>query len=142
MDAEADEQRGDNEQESPRPAWLTEPCPPWCIAEHQLQDHDADRSHISDSVMVPAITLLGRRTQPRASVRQAEHRPPVLVPDAVLTLPSGDQVSGLPLCVVLHRPVGSHITWVYIGDGGPDGLEVSGETAWLLIEAVGSVLGR
>lgn len=35
-----------------RPFWLTEPCPPWCAAEHLDTDHDHDRHHESDGVEV------------------------------------------------------------------------------------------
>lgn len=38
-----------------RRSWLTEPCPAWCSADHEGQDHPADRYHCSPQVLVPAI---------------------------------------------------------------------------------------
>ncbi|MBF4563300.1 hypothetical protein ITJ43_14290 [Microbacterium sp. VKM Ac-2870] len=38
-----------------RPSWLTEPCPSWCQADHQDQDHPDDRYHQSRQVLVSVV---------------------------------------------------------------------------------------
>lgn len=35
------------ESAAPRPAWLTEPCPPWCNENHREQNYYGDRHHFA-----------------------------------------------------------------------------------------------
>ena len=78
-------------------------CPPWCVAVHAPDDHPHDRKHVSRDVAVPVTTL-----------------------DATGDLASAarDVVRGAELVVTLHRRVGSAETWVYLGDGFEQRVEV------------------
>ncbi|HEX7740354.1 MAG TPA: hypothetical protein VF426_11985 [Marmoricola sp.] len=50
--------------QSERPSWLEETCPPWCAREHHEHDHAEDRVHGSEPVYVPVVrrssTIPGR----------------------------------------------------------------------------------
>lgn len=41
--------------EQSRASWQTEPCPSWCVREHQDDDHPDDRYHDSDTTVVSAV---------------------------------------------------------------------------------------
>lgn len=89
---------------TPPPPWLTEICPPWCVVMHEREDHPRDRQHMSAALSVPVTKLRG----------VGEHPPP-----------EGDHVVAEDMAVVLHRRVGSDATWLYVGDGRHQGLELS-----------------
>jgi hypothetical protein len=76
--------------ESSRPTWLDEPCPPWCLREHDEDDHPEDREHRGAAIDV-AVVATGE--------------------DAV---PVTDALSHLDLVVQLHRRVGGPEEWVSI----------------------------
>ncbi|GIG25284.1 DUF6907 domain-containing protein [Cellulomonas denverensis] len=86
------------------PPWLTETCPPWCVVLHEVADHERDRRHVSASLSVPVLALRG----------VGEPLPP-----------EEDEVTGEDLALVLHRRVGDDETWLYVGDGRNQGLELS-----------------
>lgn len=44
---------------SPRPSWLTAPCPAWCVRQHAEDDHPEDRYHQSEPAIVPAVVGTG-----------------------------------------------------------------------------------
>lgn len=44
---------------TPRPIWLTETCPSWCVREHHEQDFPDDRYHRSEPSSFPAIVVAG-----------------------------------------------------------------------------------
>ena len=44
---------------APRPTWLTETCPSWCVREHHEQDFPDDRYHRSEPSTFPAIVVTG-----------------------------------------------------------------------------------
>jgi hypothetical protein len=89
------------------PQWLTEPCPPWCVVLHEQCDHERDRRHVSSSLVVPVVELRG-----------------IGEPDP----PEEDQSVGEELALCLHRRVGSADTWLYVGDGSRQALELSPES--------------
>lgn len=97
------------------PPWLTETCPSWCVVIHEPEDHPRDRQHMSAMLSVPVLELRG-----------VGESPP----------PEGDQVAGEDLAVVLHRRVGSTATWLYVGDGRRQGLELSADSWERLVPAV------
>ncbi|WP_392390977.1 DUF6907 domain-containing protein [Nocardioides sp. LHD-245] len=76
--------------ESSRPTWLAEPCPPWCLREHDEDDHPDDREHRGEAVDL-AVVATGE--------------------DAV---PVTDALAPLELVVQLHRRVGAPVEWVSI----------------------------
>lgn len=41
----------------PAPAWLTTPCPAWCIDRHGEGDHPDDRLHVSRTLSQPLLTM-------------------------------------------------------------------------------------
>ncbi|AGB22148.1 hypothetical protein Mycsm_01755 [Mycobacterium sp. JS623] len=106
-------------------------CPFWCIGEHDQDDDDASRRHVSRSVLVPGIALI-----PPQGLNA------IGTTDARIDLPGGEQAVGVMLSVVLHGRTGSPLTWVYLGDGGRNGWDISSETTWLLIEAVKELLNE
>lgn len=103
------------------PTWLTEPCPAWCVVLHADDDHPADRSHQSASLAVPVTQLRGI----------GEHPPP-----------PGDAVDTLDLAVVLHRRVGAAQTWLYVGDGQHQGLELDLGSWTRVLTAVDHLVDR
>lgn len=52
----------------------------------------------------------------------------------------GEPAIGITLSVLLHGRTGSPLTWVFTDQGGPHGLEISSETAWLFIDAAKELL--
>ncbi|WGX97977.1 DUF6907 domain-containing protein [Nocardioides sp. L-11A] len=76
--------------ESSRPTWLDEPCPSWCLREHDEDDHPEDREHRGEPVDL-AVVATGE--------------------DAV---PVTDALAPLDLIVQLHRRVGAPVEWVSI----------------------------
>jgi hypothetical protein len=76
--------------------------------------------------------------------RDANHRSSAVgevgMTDGRIELSGGDEAVGVTLSVVLHSRSGSALTWVYVGGGGPGGLEISRETAWLLASSLSELL--
>ncbi|MFI7632413.1 DUF6907 domain-containing protein [Microbispora rosea] len=52
-----------------RPAWLTQPCPAWCVEKHHDSDDPEDRNHRSDTLITPLLTMdfinYGSPTEPQ-----------------------------------------------------------------------------
>lgn len=76
--------------ESSRPSWLNESCPPWCLREHEEDDHPEDREHRGDAVVISVV---------------ASGADEVAV---------GDLLRPTELVVQLHRRVGVGVEWVSI----------------------------
>ena len=104
---------------TPTPSWLTEPCPPWCSRAHTPLDHPDDRAHTSEPITIPTVERI-----PMASADGIRYRQ-----------------DALTLQVGLHRLIGAHDTWVYIGDGFERGIEVPPLAARQLADALCRVLG-
>lgn len=97
------------------PPWLAEACPPWCVVMHEQRDHVRDRRHVSASLTVPVTELRG-------------------IGDP--TTPEEDQALAEELALCLHRRVGSRDTWLYVGDGRHQGLELSTDSWARVVPAV------
>jgi hypothetical protein len=98
-----------------RPSWATAPCPAWCEAEHDEDDHPDDREHESKHHDVPGVV----RVDESAGTCQGE---------------------AATLDVVRHQHVGDHEQWVFVGDDRR-WLDVSLETAMRLRDALTAVIG-
>lgn len=106
-------------------AWQVDDCPSWCVGGHRDDDRPADRVHTSAGESVEGRRLVGtvvEREGPRDDVRQAE------------------------VTVVLRRRDGAAETWVYVGDGFDQYLELDLPT-WsrlllLLSRALSAGTGR
>lgn len=72
-----------------RPTWLTELCPPWCVAEHRQHDHPDDRVHRGESTTLAGF--LARGAVPTEFEEEPAH-----------------------LGVQVLRPVGGSTTWVEV----------------------------
>jgi hypothetical protein len=77
------------------------PCPPWCVADHAVDDDRGRMRHRGATVTVPGIAVRGA--------------PP-------------HDVHGVELLIELHADHGDPVVAVYIGDG-EDGLDITTETA-------------
>ncbi|PJJ61923.1 DUF6907 domain-containing protein [Compostimonas suwonensis] len=97
-----------------RPAWQQTPCPPWCVQEHADADPPADRRHVGSGHPVPVVLAPGGR----AVATSAE------------------------LSMIVWRFDGSPETWVYLGDGTGQRIEVSLESARRLFAQLPGQLGR
>ncbi|GAB2563717.1 DUF6907 domain-containing protein [Leucobacter ruminantium] len=93
---------------APKPAWLTEPCPPWCTATHQQQVIEADRRHEGDLTVVPVIVR-----QPPTDT-SSNHLP---------AEPRTGEVD-----VTAFRDLATPETWVVIAEG-PQSIEFTRESA-------------
>lgn len=114
-----------------RPAWQVEECPAWCVVLHTTDDHESDRRHVSASLSVPVREL-----------RPADAAPPV-VGEPDLSGPDdgpGDRTVATELAVCLQRRDGGPTTWVYVGDGTHQALELSADSWHRLLPALDRVL--
>lgn len=93
---------------TPKPHWLTEPCPSWCDGDHTGQEHVVDRRHQTELAALPAIV----RHCDQSNSDQEQHE--TAVAEEVI--------------VVMHRRVGGGETWVAIA-AERQGIEISVETA-------------
>lgn len=123
-------------------------CPQWCVGGHD--DEPESTRHCSETVLIPGIALVSRARCNGDGDGDGEGQPQ-LAPAGIgigslgagegcVVLPDGDCAVGVTLSVVLHQRSGCPLAWVYIGDGSPQGLEISVETAWLLVEGLRAVL--
>lgn len=111
-----------------RPAWQVEPCPGWCVVLHASDDHERDRKHISAALSVPVRQL--RAGKAGADGLFAEPEPG-----------TGDEHTvSTDLAVCLHRRDGARTTWVYVGDGTDQLLELTLESVVRLMPALDRVL--
>lgn len=118
-------------QSDDRPAWQVEACPAWCVVLHAEDDFESDRRHMSASLSVPAREL-----------RAASAAPPG-VGEADLPGPddgAGDRTVSTELAVCLQRRDGAPTTWVYVGDGTHQALELSADSWHRLLPALDRVL--
>ncbi len=53
---------------SSSPTWLDEPCPPWCVRDHEEDDHPEDRYHQSEPSLFAAIAGSGDQVPMTASL--------------------------------------------------------------------------
>ncbi len=115
-------------QEGPvRPA---EGCPAWCVVLHGAEDEAGDRRHVSASLAVPARML-----------RAGAVDPPLFgEPDP--DDGSGERTATADLAVCLHRRDGAPSTWVYVGDGSEQALELTVDSWHRLVPALDRVLDR
>ncbi len=119
-----------------RPVWQVEACPAWCVVLHGPDDPVRDREHVSASLAVPARQLLqGPRAVPS----------PFAEPDAP---PPGtgaegaDRTATTDLAVALHRRDGGPVTWLYVGDGAEQVLDLTVESWSRLVPALDRALDR
>jgi len=90
-----------------------EPCPPWCtVVDHVEGEEHQSRGFEIASMFAPLGSGSGVDTAPYP----------------------GD------LVVVLHRPVGGGTTWVYLGDGQRQGIELSIDSAARLLGSLQAIL--
>lgn len=100
-----------------RPAWQQSPCPAWCSGGHDDADHPDDRVHRSSSTSVPVIS---RR---------------------LIGVDPTEYVQGISDYEVgLVRRDGESMTWLFIGSGPEEYVEVSLESGHGLWEAVRRVV--
>lgn len=105
-------------------------CPHWCAGCHD----DEPALHCSEAVLVPGIALV-----PSSTARVGTGN--LSAGEGCIGLTGGNCAVGVTLSVVLHQRGNCPLVWVHIGDGSPQGLEISVETAWLLVRGLGVVLG-
>lgn len=120
--------------ERDRPSWQAEPCPPWCVVLHAQDDHPRDRTHVSASMSVPARQLLGgdgTRVSPFADPE------PAAAPGGA---EAHDRTATTDLAVCVHRRDGAATTWLYVGDGAVQHLELTAESWHRLVPAVDRAL--
>jgi hypothetical protein len=120
--------------EHDRPTWQADPCPDWCVVLHAQDDDVRDRSHVSTSMSVAARQLL---SGPGAAVSPFAEREPAGRPGTPEAL---DRTAAADLAVCLHRRDGARTTWVYVGDGAVQHLEMSAESWHRLMPALDRVL--
>ncbi|GHS88885.1 hypothetical protein AGMMS50218_13790 [Actinomycetota bacterium] len=92
-----------------RPAWQRDECPAWCVVVHADDDHPHDHKHVSASRAVPVVALAGS-TDGGGAGRDRD------VADEMV--------------VCLQRRDGGPDTWLYVGDGHDQRVEVTVES-WL-----------
>lgn len=110
---------------SGRPRWLTEECPAWCVAAHAEDDHPHDRHHLGTPLALAGTAL---RTGATGSGRGSE--------------PGADRAEGVELVLQLHRRVGAAETWLYVGDGFEQRLELTAESAERLLPLLRQALDQ
>ncbi|WP_133177004.1 hypothetical protein [Mycobacteroides abscessus] len=127
-------------------------CPQWCVGGHD--DEPEPVRHCSEAVLVPGIALAPSARRDGGGDGDGDGKNPsglassgmgvgnLSVSEGCIGLSGGDCAVGVTLSVVLHQHSDSPLVWVYIGDGSPQGLEVSVETAWLLVMRLRAVLGE
>jgi hypothetical protein len=99
-----------------RPAWQQDDCPAWCVVVHRDDDHPHDQKHISAVRAVPVVQLCA-------------------------TGPNGaDARKAAELVVVLQRRDGTTDTWLYVGDGDTQSIEVSPDCWRRLLGQLNEVL--
>jgi hypothetical protein len=102
---------------NPRPSWQRDECPAWCAVDHREDDHPDDRSHRTDTPAVPVIARARRF-------------------DDGLVFETG----AMEFEVGVSRPDGEVDTWIYVGAGPGQQLEVSRESAKRLLRALDAQL--
>lgn len=117
-----------------RPTWQVEPCPRWCVVLHAQDDDVRDRSHVSASLSVPTRQLLGT---PGSAVSPFAEPEPGAAPGSPEAL---DRTATADLAVCVHRRDGSPTTWVYVGDGAVQHLELTADSWHRLMPALDRVL--
>ena len=85
-------------------------CPPWCVADH--------RGELEGGVV--------------------RHRGPTVSLGVLLRHPDGRPQSA-ELMIEVHRSEGEQTTWVYVGDGTDQRLELSIESTALLAQALAAI---
>lgn len=103
-----------------RPTWQRDECPPWCDGDHREQDHEEDHAHRSTRASIAAIA--------RTVARSASDLPV-------------DGAEAVDLEVAVWQRDGSHQTWVYIGSGPSQCIEISVSSARRVMSALSALLG-
>ncbi len=98
---------------APRPTWQQDDCPSWCAVAHHEDDHPDDRKHVSVTRTVPVVELAVDGPTGRDVPRATE------------------------LVVLAQRRDGAVDTWLYVGDGREQLLQVT-PGSWRRL--VGSIL--
>jgi len=106
--------------DAPRPSWQHSPCPPWCQGGHREDDLCGDRVHRSAGV---EETLQARRTH---IVRGA------------LEVATGPE----EFTAGLARSEGEDTTWLYVGAGAGQQIEIALDDLPRLREIVARALGE
>jgi hypothetical protein len=101
---------------------------------HGQDDHVRDRSHMSASAGVPAQQLVGVGGGAVSPFAEPCAGAPAGTPDAL------DRTATTELTVCVHRRDGGRTTWVYVGDGAVQALELSAESWARLLPAVDRAL--
>lgn len=95
------------------PTWQRTPCPPWCSGGHSEHDHPDDRVHRSTGIAFPVVSRRHDRVDPAArAVRAREYE------------------------VGLSRRDGAAETWIYVGAGPDEYLEVASSSCAPLLDAL------
>ena len=87
-------------------------CPEWCVAQHEVEDEGGVRRHRSAAVSLGVIEK---------------------------NLASGGEAT--EVAIEMHRTEGETTTWVYVGDGFDQYLEISLESVRRLMATLGRVVG-
>lgn len=106
----------------PRRQWQVEDCPSWCVVDHGEEDFPDDRKHVSEAHGIAVVELVGTE---RSAV---ENRSEV--------------TRSTEMVVCLQRRDGAPTTWLYVGDGFDQSIEVSVESWQRLVAQVVATLGR
>jgi len=91
---------------------LRRSCPPWCVADHALDEEGGTLRHRGPTTVVPGIAL--------------SSSPP-------------HEAQAVELLIEVHADDGDPLVAVYIGDG-VDGLDLTTETAGRLVRRLVEVL--
>lgn len=95
------------------PTGLGEPCPPWCVREHEEHDHEEDRYHHGEVRIVPVIVARG-------------------------ATPAAASFEPVDLVVCLGRHAGEEVEWVRVEatERPEPRLVLTRESAHLLAQAL------
>jgi len=104
------------------------------VALHFQDDEAPDRTHVSASLSVPTRQLLGTPGAPVSPFAEPEAAAAPGTPAAA------ERTAAAELAVCLHRRDGAPTTWVYVGDGAVQHLELSAESWHRLMPALDRVL--
>jgi hypothetical protein len=96
-----------------RPSWQLDDCPAWCVVDHREDDHPDDRVHRTDAPSVPVIARSRR-----------------FDPDLTFEVDAADFEVGV------SRRDGDVETWIYVGGGSGQQIEITRESAARLVRAL------
>ena len=94
-------------------------CPSWCVVDHLDEVGSAVLHHVARGRVVPVLCFLG------------------CAPET-----GEEQVESQELVIVRHRYGAGRPTWIYLGDGSQQYLELSEESLRLLVGVLASCAGE